>query len=153
MKKLIASAFLVGTVTLGTQAFAQPICNNSYEIMTAAHNLEEEAFHFADQVRYEDGYTHLASDAEAYAEEAEHFHEAVETGANCAHMQADFYEVTAAGRHLRREWRHAHDAHHNRHLERDYNALEYAYHQLARAVVDSDHGGGHRDGRIIIRGQ
>jgi hypothetical protein len=140
MKKLFATVFLLGNVVAGGHAIAQNSCSNSYEIMVAAHDFENEGYHFADQVRGVDGYSHLAGDAEALAEEAAHFHEAVESGANCAHMQADFYEINVAERHLRREWRHAHDEHHNSHLQRDFDALEYAYHQLWRAVSNRDHG-------------
>jgi hypothetical protein len=139
MKAFMTCAVLATSTFFAGSAFAQWGCGDVEDIMYAAHTLDEEAHHFADAVRDVDGYSHLAADAEELSEEAEHFHESVEAGANCDHIRSDFHQLSSAERHLSRAWRHAHDTHHDRHLERDFDIMEDAYYDLQQAVGRGRH--------------
>jgi hypothetical protein len=139
MKKSVISIIFMGIAVTGGEAIAYG-CNNWYEIMRSANELGVEASHFAGQVRNAEGYDHLATYVEEYAERAGDLYETAGSSANCAQTEAAFDRVTAAEGRLKRVWELAHNSHHNLRLERDFQELGYAYTWLWRAV-ENGHGG------------
>lgn len=112
------------------------------EVASAAHEFADEAEHFHGAVESVNGYNHLASDAHELSESAEHFHESVEDGDSYWHLLGDYNRLQSDYRHLVRAWHHAHEAHHNWHLERDFREMDYAFRRL-RNSLQGGHGGGH----------
>ena len=82
---------------------------NRYEVASAAHEFADEAEHFHNAVENVNGYNHLASDAHELSEAAEHFHEAVENGNSYWHLLGDYNRLRNDYRHLVRAWHYAHN--------------------------------------------
>lgn len=132
---------------LGTPLMAGH-CDVGPQIQRAAHELEEEAKHFAELLADNSEYAHVTDDAQKLALEAEHLHEAVEEAPSCEHVRADFRKVETAFFHLRREYRRSHDIHHDRHIEEDFDSVVRAYRQTERAVFSGGPGPGPGPGPI-----
>lgn len=119
-------------------------CVNNRQISSAAHELDESAIHFQQLVMYETGYSHLEDDVYKLSEAAEHLHGLAESGRyDCQHLQKDFRKVSKKMRHLSREFRIAHETHHNYHLNDDFREVTYAFMTLShsfRSIGRPPHG-------------
>lgn len=140
MRSVFGKLAVVAVMFMGGTAFGSD-CWNANEIMRAAHNLENQANHFHDQVERQTGYGHLARDAHQLAAEARHFHSSVERRASCRHVSNDFRGLAREFRHIRRAFAQAHRIHHNYHLQRDFDELARSFQYVRRAVRWS--GGGY----------
>jgi hypothetical protein len=114
--------------------------NNRYanygydDIARAAHQLENAAEHFHQQLRRNAGYGHTTRDAKKFASAARHFHRQVERGGSYGHIRNDYAELVNAYAHVRREFGGRHDLHHDRHFQGDFGQVERAFDNLNRAI-------------------
>lgn len=104
------------------------------EVAKAAHDLADRAEHFHELLHDLSKRSHVASAAHRLADSAEHFHRSVEQGASYRHALRDFERVRRDFFHLSQDYRQAHDAHHNRHVQRDWRRLSSAFEDLSRAM-------------------
>ena len=104
------------------------------EVARAAHIMSGQAEHFHEVVHDLDGYSHLAAAAHRLAGAAEHFHEAVEGGADYRHAINDYVRLRQEYFHLRRDFRRAHEDHHDEHVSRDWEQLYAAFADLDDAM-------------------
>ncbi|MCZ6617500.1 MAG: hypothetical protein O7E57_05165 [Gammaproteobacteria bacterium] len=106
-------------------------CHQAKHIEAAAHDVEERARHFDRVLVNFDGYGHISDDSLHLAEAAEHLHELAHANrSRCDHLRQDYGNVERLYNHFAREFRSAHDIHHNHHVAEDWYELEHAYHAL-----------------------
>lgn len=126
MKKLV---LLLPVLLWAGSAWA----GHSHDLVSAAHRLDREAYHFFEQIKYYTPARHAAKDAKTFAHAAKHFHKQVEHGGSVHHLWRDYKRLSQLYYHLHEEFRYAHGAHHDRHtvvdfrkVSRAFNAVEYA---------------------------
>jgi len=138
-----AQRVIIRVPRLGEVGRPQPGISRA-ELARAAHTLSEQAEHFHEVSHDLTGFSHLGRDAHQFAQSAEHFHQAVERGSNPGHVMGDYQQLRREYLHLREAFRRAHDAHHNRHAQRDWDRLSRAFDEVRwlieeHATDDHDH--------------
>ncbi len=129
MRKLILTSLLLLT------GMSLAHASDGYEIVAgAAHELDNAANHFYQEMKYEAGYGHVTRDAERFAEAARHFHRQVERGSNYMHIRGDYAELAGAYVHVREEFGDRPGLRRDRHLRGDFREVERAYLNLNRAI-------------------
>jgi hypothetical protein len=128
---------LAGVLLFSSQARADHWTSPD-DVVLAAHELEEEAVHFANAVLWETGYSHLQHDAEHLAEAAADLHDVVESGWGYYFVKSYFKKVQKHFHHLEHQWEKAHGIHHVHHLEDDWDDVEFAFENLHYAMTAGD---------------
>ncbi len=137
MHTLVRTSAVVGLLLFTAEARAEHWTSPS-DVVLAAHELESEATHFANQVLWESGYSHLQHDAEHLAEAAADLHDAVESGWGYLFVKSKFKKVRKYFHHLEHQWEDAHGIHEIHHLEHDWDDLDWAFENLEYAMTQGD---------------
>lgn len=135
--------FLSALMLSGTAMAAHPP-----DVASAAHRFSDAAEHLHRQLHRTPGHVHEAIDSHRLAKAAEHFHRQVERGGSRRHLGHDFEELRDAYRHLAHQVHRTGVLRQHHHVGNDYQAMNYAFHNLENAVSAARHGyRGYRDGR------
>lgn len=133
MKKLIVRALFALAVLAAVPAttFANDEWSNRAQASAAAHQVNNTASDFAQQVQWSTGYSHLAHDAQHFAQEAAHFHGTIESGVQYQHLVNDYYTLERTYNHLYRAFYFAHQTHHDPNIHEHWHQVEYAWQNLS----------------------
>ena len=123
---------MLGFSLLALAALPQRVLAHGYpeETLPAAHQFATAVEHFHHVIEHVTGFSHLAADVHKLADSARHFQRAVQGGASYEHARRDFAKIHQAYHHALEAVKHAHGAHHNPHVMRDWTEVEYAFEDL-----------------------
>ena len=133
MKILIMAILLTasGLVAAPNVSFAHDDWSNRSQAAAAAHDLSYSAYDFAQQVLYATGYSHLSGDSRNFAQDAEHFHESIESGAPYEHLLSDYYHLENSYNHLSQAFYYAHQAQNDPNVHEHWHQIEHAWQDLS----------------------
>jgi hypothetical protein len=130
---LFSSIFSLAMFTIGPKAFADH-CPNYQMVAHSVHQLDIGAEHFHELVHDVEGYSHLADDAHSLAQAANSFHESIHDGVDCSFIQQGFQQVAQSFYHLQEGFHHAHEIHHNWHVQSDWHRLTWEYNHTQNSI-------------------
>jgi hypothetical protein len=134
MRKLVITLMLIFAATNLAYAGHDSDGRGYDNIARAAHQLENAARHFHEQLKFEAGHDHATGDARQFAKAARHFHRQVERGSNYGHIRDDYANLVNAYAHVRSVFGGRHDLHHERHIRGDFRDVERAFDDLNRTI-------------------
>ena len=99
------------------------------------HKVLNKTYHLGAALTANHEYSHLTVDAFKLRNALQHFVRLIQQGdPSDEHIRNDFARVTQAHDHLVNVYRQAHRVHHDRHIARDYSAVDRGYHHLESMV-------------------